>query len=108
MSWNLLERWQARLIELPPLQSGNGAADGLGTYLKRQPGWRSLPMELDARGECLVPYSFRYSYSLRAHRRNINAGAADRSMGHSLEVHLRFCTWAPAAGTEARLSASAC
>lgn len=101
VSWNLLERWQARLIELPPLQSGNGAADGLGTYLKRQPGWRSLRMELEARGERLVPYSFRHSYSLRAHRRNIDAGSAARSMGHSLEVHLRSYPWASAAGTEA-------
>ena len=88
VSWNLLERWQARLIELPPLQSGNGADDGLGTYLKRQPGWRSLRMEVEARGERLVPYSFRHSYSLRAHR-------------HSLEVHLRSYPWASAAGTEA-------
>ena len=30
VSWHLLERWKARLIQLPPLQSGNGAADGLG------------------------------------------------------------------------------
>jgi hypothetical protein len=61
VAWNLLERRQARLIELPPLQSGNGAADGLGTYLKRQPGWKSLRDELEARGERLVPYSFRHS-----------------------------------------------
>jgi integrase len=79
VSSNLLARWQARLIQLPPLQSGNGAADGLGTYLKRQPAWRSL----------------------RAHRRNIDAGSAARSMGHSLEVHLRSYPWASAAGTEA-------
>ncbi|QPN64049.1 site-specific integrase [Synechococcus sp. CBW1004] len=71
VSWNLLARWQARLIHLPPLQSGNGAADGLGTYLKRQPAWRSLRDEVESRGERLVPYSFRHSYSLRAHRRNL-------------------------------------
>ena len=101
VSWNLLARWQARLIHLPPLQSGNGAADGLGTYLKRQPAWRSLRDEVESRGERLVPYSFRHSYSLRAHRRNIDAGSAARSMGHSLEVHLRSYPWASAAGTEA-------
>jgi integrase len=101
VSWNLLARWQARLIQLPPLQSGNGAADGLGTYLKRQPAWRSLRDEVESRGERLVPYSFRHSYSLRAHRRNIDAGSAARSMGHSLEVHLRSYPWASAAGTEA-------
>jgi integrase len=101
VSWHLLERWQARLIQLPPLQSGNGAADGLGTYLKRQSAWKSLRAELEARGERLVPYCFRHSYSLRAHRRNIDAGSAARSMGHSLEVHLRSYPWASAAGTEA-------
>jgi len=101
VAWNLLDRWQARLIQLPPLQSGNGAADGLGTYLNRQAGWRSLKEELESRGERLVPYSFRHSYSLRAHRRNIDAGSAARSMGHSLEVHLRSYPWASAAGTEA-------
>jgi len=101
VSWHLLERWKARLIQLPPLQSGNGAADGLGTYLKRQSAWKSLREELEARNERLVPYSFRHSYSLRAHRRNIDAGSAARSMGHSLEVHLRSYPWASAAGTEA-------
>jgi integrase len=99
--WKLLERWQARLIKLPPLQSGNGAADGLGTYLTRQPGWQSLRAELKARGERLVPYSFRHSYSLRAHQRNIDPGSTALSMGHSLEVHLRSYPWASAAVTEA-------
>lgn len=59
VSWNPLERRQARLIELPSLQSGNGAAVGVGTYLKHQPGWRSLRLELEARSERLVPYSLR-------------------------------------------------
>lgn len=102
VSWHLLEGWKARLIQLPPVQSGNSAADGLGTYLKRQSAWKSLREELEARGERLVPYSFRHSYSLRAHRRNIDAGSAARSMGHSLEVlHLRSYPWASAANTEA-------
>ena len=35
----------------------------------------------------LVPYSFRrHTYSLRGHRRGIDAGAMAHSMGHSLEV----------------------
>jgi hypothetical protein len=39
--WNLIQRWQAGLIELPPLSSGNGSGDCVATYLNRQPGWRS-------------------------------------------------------------------
>ena len=97
--WNLLLRWQAGLIELPPLTSGNGAGDGMRTYLNRQPGWRALRGELAAKGENAVPYSFRHSYSLRCHRLGIDAGSAAASMGHSLEVHLRSYPWASAAGT---------
>ena len=44
--------------------------------LNRQQGWLDLKAELMAKGERLVPYSFRHSYSLRAHRRNIDAGSA--------------------------------
>jgi integrase len=97
--WHLMARWQAGLVELPPLQSGNGASDGLATYLNRQPGWKSLRAELAAKGERAVPYSFRHSYSLRAHQRGIDAGSVAHSMGHSIEVHCRSYAWASAAGT---------
>ena len=36
--WNLLQRWEAGLIELPPLASGNGAGDSIATYLNRHLG----------------------------------------------------------------------
>jgi integrase len=97
--WNLMLRWQAGLIELPPLSSGNGAGDGMRTYLQRQPGWKALRAEMAAKGENAVPYSFRHSYSLRCHRLGIDAGSAASSMGHSLEVHLRSYPWASEAGT---------
>ena len=97
--WNLLLRWQAGLIELPPLSSGNGAGDGMRTYLQRQAGWKALRAEMIAKGENAVPYSFRHSYSLRCHRLGIDAGSAASSMGHSLEVHLRSYPWASEAGT---------
>lgn len=99
--WNLLERWQAGLIELPPLSSGTGAGDALGTYLSRQPGWCSLKALLAANGERLVPYSFRHSYSLRGHLRGIDAGSVALSMGHSFEVHCRAYPWASQSGTAA-------
>ena len=99
--WNLLERWQAGLIELPPLSSGTGAGDALGTYLSRQPGWCSLKALLAANGERLVPYSFLHSYSLRGHLRGIDAGSVALSMGHSFEVHCRAYPWASQSGTAA-------
>lgn len=99
--WNLLERWQAGLIELPPLSSGTGAGDALGTYLNRQPGWCSLKALLAAKGERLVPYSLRHSYSLRGHLRGIDAGSVALSMGHSFEVHCRAYPWASQSGTAA-------
>jgi integrase len=98
--WYLLQRWQARLIELPSLRSGNGAGDCVATYLSRQTAWRSLRAEmLELESRRLVPYSFRHSYSLRGHQRNIDPGAMAQSMGHSLEVHLRSYPWASARNT---------
>jgi integrase len=99
--WNLIERWQAGLIELPPLSSGNGSGDCVATYLNRQPGWRSLRSVMAAKGERAVPYSFRHSYSLRGHLRGIDGGSVALSMGHSFEVHCRSYPWASAAGAAA-------
>lgn len=99
--WHLIERWQAKLISLPPLISGNGAGDSIKTYLNRQPGWRSLRAAMAAEGLRAVPYSFRHSYSLRAHQRGIDGGSVALSMGHSFEVHCRSYPWASQAGTAA-------
>jgi len=107
--WNLLTRWQARLIELPPLTSGNGAAECIKTYLQRKPAWRSLKEAMKANAQRAVIYSFRHSYSLRGHQRGIDAGSMAHAMGHSFEVHCRSYPWASAAGTVAafqRASAS--
>jgi integrase len=97
--WNLLERWKAGLIELPPLGNVPNASDALGTYLKRQKAWQALRERLAARGERAVPYSFRHGYSLRAHQLGIDAGSVARSMGHSFEVHCRSYPWASDSGT---------
>ena len=99
--WNLLARWQAGLITLPPLRSGNGAGDSLSTYLNRQAGWLSLKEEMAVERRRVVPYSFRHTYSLRGHRLGIDPGAMAHSMGHSLEVHLRSYPWASASNTAA-------
>lgn len=96
--WNLLERWQAGLIALPPLGNGPGASDAIGTYLGRQQGWQSLRARLEARGERAVPYSFRHSYSLRGHQLGIDAGSVALTMGHSYEVHCRSYPWASDSG----------
>jgi hypothetical protein len=50
------------------------------------------------KGERAVPYSFRHSYSLRGHRRGVDAGSVALSMGHSFEVHCRSYPWASASG----------
>ena len=99
--WRLLERWSAGAIELPPLGGGPGAADAIGTYLKRQRGWGELRERLAARGERAVPYSFRHGYSLRGHQLGVDAGSMARSMGHSLEVHLRSYPWSSGSSTAA-------
>lgn len=71
----LIERWQADLIEMPPLSSGNGSGDCVATYLNRQPRWRSLRAVMVAKGERAVPCSLRHSYSLCGHLRGIDAGS---------------------------------
>jgi integrase len=99
--WNLLNRWLTGDITLPPLESGNGAAECLKTYLNRQKAWVQLKVVMAAAGERLVPYSFRHSYSLRCHQRGIDGGSAAAAMGHSYEVHCRSYPWASEAGVVA-------
>jgi integrase len=100
-SWDLLERWKAKGIELPSLRAGNGASDAISTYLNRQTGWQDMKAELEAKGERLACYSFRHSYSVRGHQRGIDNGSMALAMGHSIEVHCRSYPWASEVGTEA-------
>lgn len=100
-SWRLMERWQAGLIALPPVPSVGGSGDAFKCYLMRQPGWLSLRAAMAAKGERAVPYSFRHSYSLRAHQRGIDGGSVALAMGHSFEVHCRSYPWASTAGAVA-------
>jgi integrase len=96
--WKLLERWP---LVLPPLQSGNGAADAIGTYLNRRTGWKGLRAEQEAAGKRVSGYAFRHSYSLRGHQRGIDTGSMALAMGHSIEVHCRSYTWASTETTSA-------
>jgi integrase len=96
--WKLLERWP---LQLPPLQSGNGAADAIGTYLNRRGAWKALRAEQEAAGKRVSGYAFRHSYSLRGHQRGIDTGSMALAMGHSIEVHCRSYTWASEAGAAA-------
>jgi integrase len=99
--WNLLQRWQAGLIELPSLRSGNGASDAISTYLNRREGWRSLRAQVETSGQRLSCYSFRHGYSVRGHQRGIDNGSMALAMGHSIEVHCRSYPWATEAGASA-------
>jgi integrase len=99
--WNLLQRWKARLIELPSLRGGNGAADAIATYLNRREGWRSLKRQLEIKGQRLSCYSFRHGYSVRGHQRGIDNGSMALAMGHSIEVHCRSYPWSSDEGASA-------
>jgi integrase len=101
VQWNLLQRWQARLIKLPPLGSGNGVADSIATYLNRRDGWKALRADLVVNSQRLSCYSFRHSYSVRGHQLGIDNGSMALAMGHSIEVHCRSYPWATEPGTAA-------
>ena len=101
VQWDLLKRWQAKLIELPPLRAGNGASDAISTYLNRRDGWRSLRAQVEANNQHLSCYSFRHGYSVRGHQRGIDNGSMALAMGHSIEVHCRSYPWASELGTTA-------
>ncbi|MCP9882004.1 site-specific integrase [Cyanobium sp. Alchichica 3B3-8F6] len=99
--WNLLQRWRAVDIELPPLESGNGAADRWKTYFCRRPYWLSLKQRAqEVEDKRLTAYSFRHSFSVRGHRRHIDAGSMAMVMGHSLQTHCTFYPWAQKSSTE--------
>ena len=99
--WDLMERWRANRITLPPLGSGNGAADSIATYLNRRDAWKKLKAELLTDGKRLSCYGFRHGYSVRGHQRGVDSGSMALAMGHSLEVHCRSYPWATELGASA-------
>ena len=94
--WNLINRFKTSTLPLP--ENVNGEA--CNTYLQRKPSWVSLKtMMKETQGMNIVSYSFRHSYSLRAHVLGIDAGSVSMSMGHTLEAHLRAYPYASKAST---------
>jgi len=100
--WNLIHRWKTRDIKLPPLESGNGAAECWKTYFSRRPYWLSFKQRyLELEDKRLTAYSFRHTFSVRGHQRRIDAGSMSLVMGHSLQTHCAFYPWAQKSSVEA-------
>lgn len=104
--WNLLKRWNAGLLQLPPLGSTQRVSRTATTYLYKKPCWISLKQRAAARGERAVIYSFRHSFSLRGHQRGVDPGSMAAAMGHTLAVHLRSYPWASEQTTAAAFARS--
>lgn len=82
-TFGLVEGWDQ--LKLPPTVSGKT----LGNILRRLPYWQQLVAEYEARGEWLRPYSFRDTFSVRAHGYAIDDTMIAAALGHSVEVHHR-------------------
>jgi integrase len=82
-TFDLVQNWDQ--LSLPPTVSGKT----LGAFLRRLPYWQGLMREYQARGEWLRPYSFRDTFSVRAHSFNISDTNIAQAMGHTVEVHHR-------------------
>ena len=82
-TFDLVQNWDQ--LSLPPTVSGKP----LGAFLRRLPYWKELMKEYEARGEWLRPYSFRDTFSVRAHSFNISDTNIAQAMGHTVEVHHR-------------------
>jgi integrase len=82
-TFDLVQNWDQ--LSLPPTVSGKT----LGAFLRRLPYWQELMKEYEARGEWLRPYSFRDTFSVRAHSFNISDTNIAQAMGHTVEVHHR-------------------
>jgi len=106
--WNLIERWRAGMIKLPPLVAGNGAGECWKTYFNRRPYWISLKEQmLQLEDKRLTSYSFRHSYSVRGHRlEGITAADMASSMGHSLQTHCQHYPWAEKSSTAQAFAAA--
>ena len=82
-TFDLVENWDH--LSLPLTVSGKT----LGAFLRRLPYWQQLVGEYEARGEWLRPYSFRDTFSVRAHGYGIEDTMIAAALGHTVEVHHR-------------------
>ena len=81
---DLAASFEAGLMTFPPLKD---RGEAVSQYLRRLPLWRQWSAEFEAKGQSLRPYSFRNSYSVRAHLRGIPGASVARAMGHSEKTH---------------------
>ncbi len=88
--WNLAGAMAVGQLPLPALSD----KFAVRTYLERQKVWKELKATYADRGEWVRAYSFRNSYSLRAHRANHRLDTVCLAMGHSLAVHQSSYEWA--------------
>ena len=79
--------FEANLLAFPPM--GRGAAD-INQHLARNPVWREIREEAEKEGKWLRPYSFRNTYSVRCHLRNVPSAQVADAMGHSDLTHNAF------------------
>ena len=105
LEWNLQLRLQAG-EPLPPLGQPGHGGEALLTYLKRVPMWRTLHQEVAAKGEALVPYSFRHRYAAEGHRLGLTVKDLSVGMGHSVEAHLRAYAAFKPSGTAAAFASA--
>ena len=88
--WNLAGAMAIKQLPMPPL----GDKYAVKTFLDRQKVWTELREKYEECDEWLRPYSFRNSYSLRAHRIGHRNDVICMAMGHSLSTHESNYEWA--------------
>ena len=110
--WNLMDTFEKEDVELPDLATYKyGVADGLKNFLERRSAtrkdgtkgalskqakkWFELKDRVQKEEKKnLTLYSFRHSYSLRAHQRGIDPESVALAMRHDLKTHTSFYPWA--------------
>jgi integrase len=83
VEWNLAGAMAIGQLSLPPLSDKYAPR----TFLMRQSKWIELMDKYETVGEWVRPYSFRNSYSVRAHNTGHLNSVVCTAMGHSLAVH---------------------
>lgn len=95
---NLVEAWEAGLLDYPPMAE---RGEAISQYLRRLPIWKRWRQECQQAGRVLRPYALRDSYSLRAHLHGIPSAQVAHAMGHSDQCHCSNYVWATAETTTA-------
>lgn len=92
VTFGLGEQMHRGELDWPIGQDGNPrrlSGHYVEQFLVRQPEWQALREACEDRGEWLRSYSFRDSFSARAHRLGIETAQICRAMGHGLQAHSR-------------------